>query len=550
MPSPETGLVLDLTTGGSLPPGLLRRLDSLAEAHREEFNAMIGMLSKGHERDIDWWVSLPARRNTHVGALFGKCIQLALVRSLLNEGVKFSVRTDDAALARVLKQELGSPQLICVTGLGAWRARLRDAASSIFHVFSARRAARRTRHLGRPVPQNAGIMEIYVERDSFDANGFRDRYYPGFYENLSATQRARHFYLPTFYRIRDYATLLRQLRSAPQNFLLREDYLTWHDYAFAFGHWWRAGRLKGMQAHFAGFSVGPLLDAELQNGRFSNSTMQALLSYRFWRYCAMLPEATLLDWYEGHDSDHAIAAAIRWHGSGTRLVAHRGIAPFSYISTVPALHEIEQQVVAPEWAVVGHDMKDWFTARFPMLSIMSAPGLRHRPLLNGSVKGRHAGLPSVLVLLSLELPLVQLVADMIAAASRIGDCHWLVKRHPGLHRERAEASFREVVNATLIEGNFADALAQADIVIGLGTNTLIEAAAMGVPVICVSGGNMPTELPFASGEAVWWRAAYDADELVAAIHEAMEVPMRPRNEMMERLLGPFDPGILRDILLP
>lgn len=423
---------------------------------------------------------------------------------------------------------------------------MRDIVSSLFHAFSARRYARQTQKLSRPVPEGAGLLEVYVQRDSFEGGKFLDRYYPGLFDSMDAAQQARLFYLPVFHRIRDYRALFTRLRQAAQNFFLREDYLTWSDYGFAFGHWVRAANLKGMRACFCGFDIGPMLDAELDTGRFSNASIQALLAYRFWRYRAPAAIGAVVDWYEGHGLDHATAAAMRWHGQDDRLVAMRPVAPEAYLSLTPTIGEVEAHVVARRWAVIGVKAQKAMAEAFPQLKIGPSPGLRHLGLRD--VAPRKTGIPlRVLIVLSIEADLARLVASVVSAAD--GDAVWLVKRHPAMPSAEAEALFASLRSrVTFVEGDFASLLTDVDVVAGLGTNTLIEAATLGIPVICISGGNMPTELLFGPDPGVWWRMAYDGPDLSLALAQAHDIPTIVRKDLQDAYLGPFDPAILRGLL--
>src|SRR5487761_1719669 len=114
---------LDFTTGGHLPPDLLRRLDAIAERERPAFNDLIGSLSQGRERNIDWVGSRPASRNVHVSPLFKQCVQLALARELAAEGARLRIRVDSPALAAVIAA--GAGQNVEVARHRPVRARLR-----------------------------------------------------------------------------------------------------------------------------------------------------------------------------------------------------------------------------------------------------------------------------------------------------------------------------------------------------------------------------------------------------------------------------------------
>jgi hypothetical protein len=548
---------LDFREGGTLPPALLRRLDHLAESQRDAFSALIAGLTQGRERDIDWWVCLPASRNTHASKLFTQCMRLALVRALLDEGAQIEVETDSPAMAAVLRPVLG--KAVTLRG-GAWKRRLRGAAwniaSSLFHAAAARLAAGRTRAGRRPPgPEPIALLESFVYRDSFSGGRFKDFHYPALYESLDETQRRRFYYLPLFYRLRDYTSFFREMRRSERNFLPREDYLRLSDYAFAFGHWWRAGRLRGRAAPFAGFDAGPLVDADLADGRFANSAVQALLSYRFWSKARSgLAINCYVDWYEGQDLDHAVAAAFNWHADMPRLVSMRPIAPESYLSLTPAPHEVAWGVVARVWGVIGGRVRDEIARAYPALHVLPAPGLRHLRLRD--FRRRPAGggeRPVILILLSQEMDLVvQLLAVAGPLLRTDTEYRWRVKRHPGMPKEEAQAVVSSWAQGIeLAEGDLDQWLAQAAVVVGLGSNTLLEAAAVGIPVICASGGNEPTEMPFsASFRSGWWSMCYDGSELAALLPEAIAAtPATPvSQDLADALLGPFDAAAMQALL--
>lgn len=555
MTSPESTIILDFTENGSLPAALLRRLDELAESQREHFNTLIAHLSQGRDHEIDWWVSLPASRNTHSSLLFAKCMQLALVQVLLSENANISVQTDDLAMAQVLRPVLGGCRVTVKSNrIRSLKHAFWNVASSAFHTFSAHWAAKRTRALIRPLPRTPiSVLEVYVQRDSFADGVFHDRYYPSFYESLDESERARLFYLPTFYRVRDYYAFFRNLRRSAQNFLVRQDYLNWRDYLFAFGYWWRARRLKGRAAQFAGFEVGPLVDADLERGRFSNIAIQSLLTYRFWCDIGQRDFAirTIVDWHEGHDIDRATAAAINWHVNMPRLIAYRPVAPAVYLSVTPTLHEILCGCVAKEWGVVGKAMRSKLAQTYPQITVRAAPGLRHRKLLALRRSPRGDGGRTVLVVLSIDPRMAATVHKVIAPVSAASNgVNWLIKRHPAMPKEVAASIFcGGGANVTLVDGDFYELLERADLLVGLGTNTLMEAVAAGVPAICLSGGNRPTEIPLPTG-CGWWRMAYDANEFTALLPEAFAIARKDGADtsVLEELLGPFDAAALQVLL--
>ncbi len=553
--------VLDLTRNGALPADLLRRLDEIAETQREAFNGLIADLSRGHERDIDWWVSRPACRNTHASMLFGRCMQLALIRSLIAEGRRVEVRTDEPELAQVLRSELGN---LVVVRAGRMAQIFRRAitlawnlGSALFHTVMSFWAARKTRRFMRSMPKSPiTVLETYVQRDSFEQGDFCDRYYPTLYETLSKSERQQLYYFPIVHRLRKYLLVFRNMRQSERNFLIREDYLRGADYTFALGHWWRIRKLFGKGARFADFDIGPLVDAELRAGRFANTSVQALLHYRFWcnaRHRGLAVER-IIDWYEGHDFDHATAAAINWHDpNGPTLISFRPVAPASYLSVTPARHEVAHSVVPPIWAVVGSETRADIARANPELIVLPAPGLRHLRLLNFKRQVCGDGLPLVLVLLTTEPDLVETLFKTIApiiASERARKYRWLVKRHPAMPPERMKSIFEPAARyVEFVEGDIYDWLGRVDAAIGLATNTLLEAMVAGVPVICVTSGNLPSERPLPLTQTGnLYRICYSSAETAEALEEALRGTHAQRPDLRDALLGPFDNAIARRLV--
>ena len=308
---------------------------------------------------------------------------------------------------------------------------------------------------------------------------------------------------------------------------------------------------------FARFDIGPLVDADLQAGRFANSALQALLIYRFWCKAGSrgVIVSRLVDWHEGHDVDHATAAAINWHSHSPDLVAFRPIVSPSYLSVTPTRHEISCGVVPLVWGVVGTLAQNEMRKAFPEISVLPAPGLRHRRFAKPHGAMKSDGRPVILVLASIESELARRLQAALAAAMDAPDSGgyiWWIKRHPGMPEREAEAIFGAPGSSVrYIEGDFYDWLKRADIVVGLGTNTLIEAIAFGTPTICVAGGNQPTEVPLSDvGTSAWWRIAYDPAEFASLLPEALGAARDGlrSSDLREELLGPFDPAVLRDLL--
>ena len=551
--------MLDLRKGGNLSASLLRRLDMAANNQYQAYNDLIADLSRGRERDIDWWACRPASRNNHTSDLYGQCIQLALIRQLLDESYHLTVMVDSEPLAQVLQQESGKNiKIVRERHTAPWftqlKRRLRDMLGTLFHCVSAAVASRLTRSMARRLPaQPLTILNTFFMPDGISEGRFKNPDYPGLLEALSPEERAVCYFLPTFYRQRQYVATFRAMRKAEANFLFREDYLTLSDFIFALGHWVRAGKLKGKKVHFAGFEVGLLVDADIQAGRFSSTAVTALLSYRFLRSLAdrNIRVRYILDWYEGMDLNHCAAAAINWHQPGIDLTGYRSAGSFFYMSATPAAHEAAMDVMPRTIAAVGARSAQAMQAICPPAKFVTGPGFRYRGIKSMHRKPEPGG--SVLIALPMFLPLAcDALTTLAGAQKETQAAHWWIKCHPGLPEHDIKAAMGTAIPAqfTFVDGNFYDWLPRATVVAGMGSSTLIEAVALGIPALCLTSGNSPTEIPLPSWVGPELHCvAYGAQEAAEALDKFLNTGRSVDTAQLQAdLLSPATPAAIRQLL--
>jgi hypothetical protein len=552
-------ILLDLREGASLEPGLLRQLDEIMASNFVVFNDMIATLSRGHERDIDWWVSRPATRNVHAGALFAQCMQLALVRTLLQAGRCLTVLVNSPEMIAVLRRSPHPEMTVLLSGGTGPRRIARtftDIAASVFHCAAAALAARATRRTTPTPTLPLTVVNTFVSRDGVKGGEFVDRYYPGLRDAVPEPAKSALYYLPIFYRVRHYLKTFRALRNGQANFLFYEDHVGLSDYAFAFGHWWRARRLMGKKASFAGFEIGALVDADIAAGRFASTVVRALLAYRFHRAAGYRNFSIrhVLDWYEGLDLNHAIAAGIQWHGALTQLVGFRSASSLYYISCNPAPHEIAADVTPRTLAVVGSGMAREVGNLAPAVRVIPAPGLRYRPLRT-LTRGKPPEGGSVLVALPLfRRSAGEIILTLARARAMMANppLHWWIKPHPMLPRAEIleEIGGQLPEGMSFIDGDFYHWLVQADLVVGAASSTLMESVALGVPSLCMAQGNKPTEIPVPSWvDPTLSRVVYGAEDALRAIVEMSNRGISvDRAALHDAMLGDASPEAVRTVL--
>ncbi len=555
-------MTLDISDEAPLPEPLLRRFNQLAERHREPFIAMIDRLSEGRERNIDWWLSGPAGRNPHISPLFTRCMKLALVRALLEDGLLPEVIiTDSRAMAGVLRAGLrgGGVRVVwrfCWRGL--WhvlRQPIWGLGSSLFHAGGAWLGAWLSRRLRRaPGPASLILIDIMVLADSMRGGQFADRYFTGMRAEIPEEVRSSAWYLPTFYQVRAYPSLFRALRRAADPFLFREDYLKLSDYLFAFGHFWRASRFAIVRTSFAGFDVGPLLREDLRRGKYRRSAIDALLCYRFWPRlkASGVSLRTVVDWFEGQDIDRGSIAGLSWFWPEVPVTGYCGVpvSPF-YLCMTPSPAEVRAGVAPRRLALTSRLAAHALGANRPDLDVVVVPAFRYRQLYSFRRSPEAAPFCRVLVALpifpSVCLEILRSLERVAATLAPAGGFQFLIKAHPAFDEGQIARMFLRPWPAafTWVSGPFHDWLSRADIVIGAGSVTLLEALACGVPVLVFASRSAVTEHHIPAGaSAESWSLCFDDEGLI----DCLKQQRHPRREamaasagMLEALFDPVTP---------
>ena len=176
---------------------------------RKPFTDLIESISKQHAKNIDWWVSSPASRNTLVSPLFHYCCCIALLQKLIQKKEPVpEIITDSKAFKRIIEDYLAKERVtfrITLTRLPV-KQRLKELVRPIYTIFGLPLkhlllffAAKLTRFLRKPLPSepltliDTFVMPGYVEKD---------RYYPSILDALSEDEKQRVWFVPHLYGFR------------------------------------------------------------------------------------------------------------------------------------------------------------------------------------------------------------------------------------------------------------------------------------------------------------------------------------------------------------
>jgi len=510
-------------------------LNQVAQDIRKPFNDCIAKLYKGRENDIDWLFSSVASRNIYFSPMFLNCCYLALVLKLVEiKNLPEKIVVDSKAMKITLENYfLRTGLSISVEYQLSFIKKIKNRIvpllqwfSNCFYFINQYTKLRNAFKYDYNSSQSITLLDTFILHNSF-ANGiYNDRYYYNLLDFLSYEERKLIYYLPTFYQIKDYYKIILAMKNAKEQFILKECFLKWRDYWFAFGHFGRMLRLKVHYSYFLDFNITGLIKEEIYHCSCNSSTIIGILNYRF---AQRLKEQEInvrlvIDWFENQIVDRGLNAGFRKYYPNTPVVGYVG-GPYldNNIHVIPTIIEEESMVIPQYIEVMGAGMIEQTKEFNQYLNVDVAPALRFQHIwCDGNHYPDHNAF-TILVALPIILKdgndILELLNDVFKK-NEIISCRLFIKPHPTNKIDTIKEFFgiEWPKIFEFVSGDFYDCLEKSDLVITNGSSTCMETIAKGIPVIIVGNQSGLTQNPIPTDfKEDIWTLCYTFDELFQAI---------------------------------
>ena len=544
-----------------------RLFNQIAVDTHISFTEWIDSISRQHAKNIDWWVSSPASQNTSISPLFHYCCCIALLQELIraNEPVS-EITTDSRAFRKIIGDyltKLGVNARVTSARLSV-KQRLKELVRPIYVVFGLFLkqlrlflAAQLTRSLRKPLPS-----EPLTLIDTFAIPGYieKDRYYPGMLDALSENQKQRVWFVPHLYGFHpwQYLSVVKRLRKAERNFLLKTDFLKLRDYWCLWQHLFRIRKLQIKPSFFCGVDISLLVREELRGFKGLASSYISLLNYYFAK---RLKEANVklrfvINWFENQSIDRG------WNAGFRRFfpeVETMGLSTHD-LRALPTEVEKDSRVIPYEVAVVGKGLVQSVRRFCSDLDVCIAPAFRFQHVWQERKYFPAGNVYTVLVALPIVISLaVHILKLLVCKNSNGADIRFWIKLHPAKSMAQIKAAYRETwpEQFEFVGGDFYDCVEKSNLLISAASSTCMETLAKGIPVI-VAGSNSGltyNPVPETLTDDIW-RLCYTSQEMEDAIqfyksrsrekireHEAVGKRIREEyfepvtSEAVRRLLG-------------
>jgi hypothetical protein len=290
----------------------------------------------------------------------------------------------------------------------------------------------------------------------------------------------------------NYFSIYKRMRQSGTHFILAEDYLHLVDFLPILTYPLRTWRQKIKADLFRNFDLADIIQEEQVKGMTDNASLLAVLIHRVFirlRRSGVRP-GIIISWYENQVNDKALVAAARQAFPQAQII---GAQIFIYSYNLLYLFPIQSEVeagMAPHFLLSMSEHLCKFAQTFtqdvpcyPAASLRYAYIFQQQREVMAFPKGS-----TVLVLLPHDLQESAEMLEIISLGlSRMPkDVRWLIKCHPDYSPAELKEGFggrNWPPRFEIYPGTLVDAFKGAAMVISSNSSAMVEAAAMGIPVI-------------------------------------------------------------------
>lgn len=532
-------MFLDLTKDGVLTLENSLLLNRIALELRTPFIILMQELGKGKEDSLDWWVSDFANIQTDSNSLFVKCCYAIMVDQLLKkyddiEGIIVDsrdmyillnsiVRTNNKNIEVKLKHDL--IEILKVKFISRIILYLR-LIYRIFQITIQWYSAYNSKTVARSIGDNITIVDIFVFTDSFVNGEFYDRYYDNFGGIIGDKLAKSIWYFPTFINVKKTSKIFKNMRNAKQNFLIKEDFLKFHDYFFALMFFFRAKTKIPANAILKGINISPLLIHAWNKTFPSYGSVDALLKFCLAKRINKrgISVRLVIDWFENQNIDKGLIIGFRKYYPQTKIIGYQlGIDHPFLLSYYPTRQQFDSKVLPHTVAVTGKKFVNSVKRFVPELDVIVVPAFRNKNVWCEKKSHLNPNLFTILILLPITLfdcrEILNLL-DLLPLDLFDRSLCLKIKLHPSYLNSEFDKLFKlkNRHKFELAKGMFYDNITTSDLVVGSNSSALVESIALGIPVVIVGSRKGLTQNPIPEHtDKDLYKVCYTLEEIICAI---------------------------------
>ena len=200
------------------------------------------------------------------------------------------------------------------------------------------------------------LIDTFLFNNSFKNGEYIDRYYKNFKQHLSIQELNSVYFIPTFYKIKNYRYILKKIKNSNSNFILKESLLYFKDILKCIFFPLNTFRFKLNCDKYLSFDLKPILKECIYQNLHSVGQVEAFQNFIFAKRLKEkeVKVKLIIDWFENQVIDKGLNMGFRVYYPESK---HRGyqvvLDNLFYLCFYPTEQEFKAKVLPKEIFVSG-----------------------------------------------------------------------------------------------------------------------------------------------------------------------------------------------------
>lgn len=494
--------ILELSHKSNLCKDDIILLDCIAIELRHKYVDFISELNYKYKAEIDWTLTDLSSRNTAVCSIFENLCKLELIKRLHEQRKIKSIKTDNYFLCKSISKNFND-KLNIINQSNAFLRFFKILTYNLkkfivlFYSYLSRFLISKIVGVNSPLDNKKSIiiLESIIYKNSLENEEFKDRHYPGLFNNITEFEKSSIFILPYYYGIYNFYKLFRKLKKNKTYFLIPENFLKFSDYYYSILSFSRLLKnIKNIKnIKFNGYDVTDLvLESYLEN-IVSIGSSEGLIRNKLINRLKVshVKIKRFIQWYENQPINKGTVVSLKTNYPKTKIIGHIGsyFSP-NLIGICPSNQELDCDLLPDEVAVIGKNIDSLIKEYCSNLKTVLSPAYRFQHLLKTKPKNNSSKYNILIILPIFKVDYSMILKLFGFAKSKIKAHNLLIKIHPG--------SNKNIVTKKLIENdlinfvtykNIEETLTCADLVITSASSSALESFFSGKPTLLISNGS-------------------------------------------------------------
>ena len=482
-------MLLDLN---NLSSDQILQIDKIFSESEEDFQTLIENIYKKNDSNTDLIFSNIISRSNDENKIFYNLCLIELSLNLYKDGKISKIITSNKFQAEILKQKIKNIKIeIKAKNKINFFNKILKIVKNFHYIWKLRSFRDIKRKDKIKNLKKITLIELFFVPNMFLNNVYKDRYYGDLSLETNSNLKKNIFFFPIFFQNALKKKFIK-LAEKQVNLILPSDYLKLKDYFNSIFYFLRVKRMNINNLKFKGLIVDDLVKAILNDDKFNQSSLIALLNF----YCFKrmkeenLDLSLVIDWYENQIVDKGLNYAKNIFFSKTKSKGYIGSNPVLELNKnfIPSTFEITKKMVPDQICLISPKYFEFYKHKRKDINFNLAPYLRNPKLFKNEnllINKNKTKKPNKIL-----INFTGYHSDNLDMINLINKCEVLKSNNISLyirpHKASKKVIFKKLLSKdfkyTFSNKDFYDEIKDTDILISRPNTACFEALAFGVPV--------------------------------------------------------------------